>query len=1304
VLQAGSNTVPIGNSVGPAGAPTSGPLGTGTITFAGGRIRATSSGTVTLGNNVIFAADTTFYSSGPAGDRNLTFTGAVTLSGGTRTLQVDTSPVVGETGVFILGAISGAGNGLIKTGAGTLVLGGANTFDGGLVIRSGTVIATTDAAALGGSGSGAVTLGHTSGATSATLLGGDGTAFANAITVAAGSSGAAVIGNHLDAAAVFNGPVALNKALTLASNGLGSVTLGGGITGSSAITVTGSAGNFAQLSGNNAGYTGDVTVASGTLKIGSTTALGTANLLALDAGGALDLNGVNTTIEGLVDGAGAGSVVNSATLASLTVGGAGSYSFTGSLGGPAPEAVAFTMGGSGTQTLAGLSTYTGATTVNNGTLVLDLGTHSTGVLDDGSALVLGGGTLTIQGAGTGLSSQTMGPLTLTAGTTSRIVFDPNGGDGTTLTLGDAWVRGAGSTLLVDLTAGQSVLSSNPAALLTGGILNFVVVQDATGTGFGTINGSNQIVRAATNELFANSNNGAVNFVTQVGHTDYVGSTLTMTAGTHAVNSLTINTATGAGNLVLTGGSMTFTSGSLLVLGDNAYGISGGTLGAANAGLTVNHAGGGLLTISSAVSGGTGTFTKTGEGTVLLNGPNTYTGKTSVEAGTLQISGGAAIADAGEVAIADSAGAVFQVNASETIGFLSGGGATGGQVVLSSGTLTVSLATGTGTFNGIMSGAGAFTKSGAGTQILGGANTYAGLTTVSAGILRITHGSALGNTGAATATTVASGARVELADGVIVMNENITVTGVGLGSQGGLHANGGTSQWTGQVTLASDGARVGASSNGTLVLSGKITDGANTFGLAVRSADSTFTNVVEITGAENDYGGITDVVVGVLRIAGGNNRLPTGTVLRIGNVPNVNMARFDLNGLNQEIAGLLSLGTTLGRNLTSTAPGTLTINTSAERVYQGTITGAVSIVKTGAGAQVVGGPSGNFAAASNTYTGTTTINQGAWRASSANAFSAASAVTLADASGAVLDLAGFDQTIASLAGGGVLGGNVTLGAGTLTTGGNGSDTTYAGALSGTNGKLVKQGAGIFRLAGVNTYTGTTTVSGGTLLVNGSTAGGAVTVNTTAALGGQGTVGGAATIQSGGSLSPGDPAANGGVGKLTFSQGLVLQNGSSTTLEIRGATHTTMNNFGGFEVGTAGYETYVKTNGVGQGDHDQIGVTGAFVQETGAGIDVVPVTGFAAAYGQIFNLLDWTNLVGTSFSANLGPGSRDGSSDAAFDLDLPSLTGTGLVWDTSFFASDGILVVVPEPGRAVLLLTGLAALVLRRGRGQKRGAGR
>jgi fibronectin-binding autotransporter adhesin len=117
-----------------------------------------------------------------------------------------------------------------------------------------------------------------------------------------------------------------------------------------------------------------------------------------------------------------------------------------------------------------------------------------------------------------------------------------------------------------------------------------------------------------------------------------------------------------------------------------------------------------------------------------------------------------------------------------------------------------------------------------------------------------------------------------------------------------------------------------------------------------------------------------------------------------------------------------------------------------------------------------------------YKGATTINGGKLQISGGNdRLPTGTAVTLADAAGAVLDINGMNQTIASLSGGGTTGGNVTLGSGVLTVG-NAADTTFDGVLSGTTGGLVKQGSGKLTLTnGGNAYTGATVIKAGTLYV-------------------------------------------------------------------------------------------------------------------------------------------------------------------------------------------------------------------------------
>jgi autotransporter-associated beta strand protein len=131
---------------------------------------------------------------------------------------------------------------------------------------------------------------------------------------------------------------------------------------------------------------------------------------------------------------------------------------------------------------------------------------------------------------------------------------------------------------------------------------------------------------------------------------------------------------------------------------------------------------------------------------------------------------------------------------------------------------------------------------------------------------------------------------------------------------------------------------------------------------------------------------------------------------------------------------------------------------------------------------VGGGTLTFAPASAlndiTYSGATTVAAGSLQAGAVGALSPNSAVTVA--SGAFLDLGGFDQTVASLAG--AAGSNVTLGSGTLTLG-NGTASSFAGVISGSGG-IVKQGSGSLVLENANTYSGATTIADGILALAGA----------------------------------------------------------------------------------------------------------------------------------------------------------------------------------------------------------------------------
>jgi len=134
-------------------------------------------------------------------------------------------------------------------------------------------------------------------------------------------------------------------------------------------------------------------------------------------------------------------------------------------------------------------------------------------------------------------------------------------------------------------------------------------------------------------------------------------------------------------------------------------------------------------------------------------------------------------------------------------------------------------------------------------------------------------------------------------------------------------------------------------------------------------------------------------------------------------------------------------------------------------------------------------------------------------------------------------------------GNIRGGNSATGVTTLEVGRLGLDTSLAGNLNNGTTKvlaLAKVGPGTLTLLGANTYSGGTAVNAGTLLVNGSLTGtGAMSVNSGATLAGAGSISAPVTVASGGALSPGNA---GGAGSLTLSGALTLGAGSRIDLKL------------------------------------------------------------------------------------------------------------------------------------------------------------
>jgi autotransporter-associated beta strand protein len=584
-------------------------------------------------------------------------------------------------------------------------------------------------------------------------------------------------------------------------------------------------------------------------------------------------------------------------------------------------------------------------------------------------------------------------------------------------------------------------------------------------------------------------------------------------------------------------------------------LSGGTLSIGSTFiLTATNDAADTATISTMLSGAGG-LTKTGAGSVTLSGTNTYTGATSVSAGTLAVSGGDAISSNSSVTVAS--GATLALSNNETIGSLSGAGA----VTLGSNTLT-SIITADTIFSGGIGGAGGLSvsQSGAATfaLTLSGTNTYTGNTTaVNYGWLKLngdasvssssqlrangnsiitlqsdqTIGSLSSNNanasiqldaftlsagGDSTSTTVygvisGSGNLVKQGSGTLTLEGTNTYNGTTTVSAGTLSVTSDSNLGSGAVNLAVD-----------TVL--QVTGAANIDNAVVLSGNATIdtSSNATLSGSLSGSFGLSKTGLGTLSLSGSNSH--AGTTVTGGGLAvasDGNLGSGDV--ILAEGTTLITIGGTIISKAITLA-GNATVSNSFDAVLSGVISGAGALTKAGAATLTLTG--------TNTATGSTTVAAGGLTLQGGASISDSGAVTVA--SGSTLTLALGTETIGSLAGSG----NVVLNY-RLTTGGDNSSTTFSGVISGSGSGITKTGSGTFTLSGTNTYTGSTSVSAGTLLLNG----GAAIADSSAV-----------TVASGATLSLGASetlASLAGAGNVSVSGFTLTAGGNNTSTTFSGA---------------------------------------------------------------------------------------------------------------------------------------------------------
>ncbi|HEY4201336.1 MAG TPA: autotransporter-associated beta strand repeat-containing protein [Devosiaceae bacterium] len=981
----------------------------------------------------IFSNDLAFRNKGTG---TLTLTGDVFVSGG-GSFNADAADI------RLLGVLGGGAYSFNSLAGHTVTLGDANTFTGAATIGGIVNAATLANANLTSSLGAGTAIALNAGTLNYT---GAGAGSDRTWTVATGTS-----------SILNNGTGALDLSGTAALTAAGSaLTLGGGFNGvniySGAISglgglVSDGAGTW-LLNGANS-FAGSVTVNGGTLKAGSASAFGNGHSFAVN-GGTLDLGGFDLGAVSLT-GAGGTVALGANTLTVAVQSPTTVQTYAGNIAGTGQ----LHKTGAGTLTLKGANTYTGATTVSGGKLLLDFsgaGGPSTNIVASSSALSLTGGTLAVQGGAGENDTQTFNGLTINAG--SNTVSAASGAGGSVnLNLGavnapggfvnfilPAAGTGAITTTNADGKMGAwAIANSTDYAKVVGGKIVAFDASDYTNTDDAGQWQSGQVITdvggLGPNTPFF----GTVNADTALGGLRY-------TVGSAATVTIAAGKTLGVSGMIIFAPSTSGTGG-INGAGFLTGGPGGGALG------VLQNSDNSFVSIGTQIvdNGGHTGFVKAGngKGAVRLSGVNnSYTGATTLSGGTLQVT---SLANGGVNSSIGASGASASNLVLES-GVLSYIGTT--DVVTDRGMTLVNGgidraidigAARTVEFSGLVTSPdnAGLSKTGLGTLVLSNAaNDYVGATTITGTgsttasstleVNKLANGGAASGIGAASKDSgnlvLSMGGRLRYTGGTVTIDRGFTL---GAGSAGG---------------------RIDVAEAGTTLTIGGIVVGTGAF---TKEGAGTL-----ILCGNNTRTGATTVAAGILRACNSQSFGAPGTA---GSMTVNAGALLDLEGFDTTIGALVGAGTV------ETDGAALTIRGG------GTFTGAV----TGSGTLAVFGGQ-IFNGCGNSYTGGTTIGNstlstdclkdgGAGSGIGASSNAPGNLTFLADS---VLNYTGLTQTVDrgfTLAGGF---GNVQVNNAATT-------LTFTGPVVGP-GSLVKRGPGTLVLSGDNTFMGPTLVQAGRLV--------------------------------------------------------------------------------------------------------------------------------------------------------------------------------------------------------------------------------
>jgi outer membrane autotransporter protein len=565
--------------------------------------------------------------------------------------------------------------------------------------------------------------------------------------------------------------------------------------------------------------------------------------------------------------------------------------------------------GTGTLTLSQTNFYTGATTINAGTLAL-VG----GIIANSSVVTVNGGaTFDISNNGGFVAISTLaGSGTVQLGGNGLAIFNGstefsgaiNGSAGLEIEAGTQTLSGVnGYTNATQIDTGATLALKGNGSIASSAFVGFAplfagaatldISQTNSGTSVGVLFDIGGVgVISLGSKTLTITNGGTFNGVIADGGIAG-GSGGGLTVAGNELDLGGVNTYTGpttiAGGAILallSPGSIAASSGVNLVGAGASFDISGSGTGqtikdlAGVAGSTV-ALGSFALTVGSAnstsfagviadggLSGGVGgSLIKTGTGTLTLTGANTYTGGTTINAGLINFS---ALANFGTGMITLNGGGL-QWAAGTTTDISS-------RLVLGAAGAIFDTNSNNVTFASPLSGSGGITKAGNGILTLGAANTYSGGTTVTGGLINFTSA---GNFGSGQVTL--NGGGLQWAAGNTL---DISSKLAPLGAGGGILDTNGNN-----ITFAT-----GLTGSGSLAKQG--------LGTLNLTGNNTYTGPTAVTAGTLAVNGslTSNVTVGAAGTLGGNGTI-TGLVINNGIIaPGNSIGTLNINGSFVQAAG------------------------------------------------------------------------------------------------------------------------------------------------------------------------------------------------------------------------------------------------------------------------------------------------------------------------------------------------------------------------------------------------------------------